>query len=122
MGALCVDGVGRECIAAGPATSEVRLLMSMITPSIAKSGMSVSKRKKCESLEAALSRVVEEEARGIGKVLAMVEKVVGTGGSPQEVGTLATGIGTMEEALGIVAQAVGDPTGTKARQWVMFVQ
>jgi hypothetical protein len=96
--------------------------MPVTTPSIAKSGMSVSRLKKCESLEAALSRVVEEEARGIGKVLAMVEKVTGIGGSPQEVGTLATVIGTMEEALGLVEEAVGDPIGTKARQWVMFVQ
>ena len=71
--------------------SEDHSQMSMITPNIAKSGTSVSKRKKCESLETALSRV-EEEARGIGKVLAMVEKVVGTGGGFQEVGTLATGI------------------------------
>ena len=95
--------------------------MSMITPNIAKSGTSVSKRKKYESLEAALSRV-EEEARGIGKVQAMVEKVVGTGDSLQEVGTLATGIGTMEEVLGLVEEAVGDPIGTMTRQWVMSGQ
>ena len=95
--------------------------LSMNTPNIAKSGTSVSERKKCESLEAALSRV-EEEARGIGKVLAMVEKVVGTGGGLQEVGTLATGIGTIKEVLGLVEEAVGDPIGTMARQWVMFGQ
>jgi hypothetical protein len=95
--------------------------MSMITPNIAKSGTSVSKRKKYESLETALSRV-EEEARGIGKVLAMVEKVVGTGGGLQEVGTLATGIGTIKEVLGLVEEAVGDPIGTMARQWVMSGQ
>ena len=83
--------------------------------------MSVSTLMKYESLEAILSRV-EEEARGIGKVLAMVEKVVGIGGSPQEVGTLATVIGTMEEALGLVEEVVGDPIGTMTRQWVMFVQ
>jgi hypothetical protein len=92
--------------------------MSMITPNIAKSGTSVSKRKKYESLEAVLSRV-EEEARGIGKVLAMVEKVVGIGGSLQEVGTLATGIGTIKEGLGLVEEAVGDPIGTMTRHWVM---
>ena len=95
--------------------------MSMITPNIAKSGMSVSRRKKYESLETALSRV-EEEARGIGKVLAMVEKVVGTGGGLQEVGTLATGIGTIKEVLGLVEEAVGDPIGTMAHQWVMSSQ
>ena len=95
--------------------------MSMITPNIAKSGTSVSKRKKYESLETALSRV-EEEARGIGKVLAMVEKVVGTGGGLQEVGTLATEIGTIKEVLGLVEEAVGDPIGTMARRWVMFGQ
>ena len=92
--------------------------MSMITPNIAKSGTSVSKRKKYESLQTALSRV-EEEARGIGKVLAMVEKVVGTGGGLQEVGTRATGIGTIEEVLGLVEEAVGDPIGTMTRHWVM---
>jgi hypothetical protein len=92
--------------------------MSMITPNIAKSGTSVSKRKKYESLETALSRV-EEEARGIGKVLAMVEKVVGIGGGFQEVGTLATGIGTIKEVLGLVEEAVGDPIGTMTRHWVM---
>jgi hypothetical protein len=90
----------------------------MITPNIAKSGMSVSKRKKYESLETALSRV-EEEARGIGKVLAMVEKVVGTGGGFQEVGTLATEIGTIKEVLGLVEEAVGDPIGTMTRHWVI---
>ena len=95
--------------------------MSMITPNIAKSGTSVSKRKKYESLEAALSRV-EEEARGIGKVLAMVEKVVGIGGGFQEVGTLATGIGTIKEVLGLVEEAVGDPIGTMARRWATFGQ
>ena len=95
--------------------------MSMITPNIAKSEMSVSTRKKCESLGAALSRV-EEEARGIGKVLAMVEKVVGTGGSFQEVGTLAMVVGTIKEVLGLVEEAVGDPIGTMAHQWVMSSQ
>ena len=95
--------------------------MFMITPNIAKSGTSVSKRKKYESLETALSRV-EEEARGIGKVLAMVEKVVGIGGGLQEVGTLATGIGTIKEVLGLVEEAVGDPIGTMTRQWVMSGQ
>ena len=88
--------------------------MSMITLNIAKSGTSVSQRKKYESLETALSRV-EEEARGIGKVLAMVEKVVGTGGGLQEVGTRATGIGTIEEVLGLMEEAIGDPIGTMAR-------
>ena len=83
--------------------------------------MSVSTRKKCESLGAALSRV-EEEARGIGKVQAMVEKVVGTGGSLQEVGTLAMVVGTIKEVLGLVEEAVGDPIGTMARRWVMFGQ
>ena len=120
-GALCVDGVGKESSAAGHATSMDRSQMFMITPNIAKSEMSVSTRKKCESLEAALSRV-EEEARGIGKVLAMVEKVVGTGGSLQEVGTLAMVVGTIKEVLGLVEDAVGDPIGTMARRWVMFGQ
>ena len=57
--------------------------------------MSVSTLRKCESLEAILSRV-EEEARGIGKVQTTVEKVVGVvaGGSLQEVGTQAMPVGT----------------------------
>ncbi len=81
--------------------------MSMITPNIAKSGMSVSRRKKCGSLEAALSRV-EEEARGIGKVQTTVEKVAaGFGYSLQEVGTRATAVGTTMEAIGPVEEAIG---------------
>ena len=120
-GALCVDGVGKESSAAGHVSTMDRFRMSMITPNIAKSEMSVSTLKKCESLEAALSRV-EEEARGIGKVQAMVEKVVGTGGSLQEVGTLAMVVGTIKEVLGLVEEAVGDPIGTMARRWVMFGQ
>jgi len=56
--------------------------------------MSVSTLRKCESLEATLSRV-EEEARGIGKVQTTVEKVVvGAGDILQEVGTRATAVGT----------------------------
>ena len=90
----------------------------MNTPNIAKSVMSVSKRKKYESLEMALSRV-EEEARGIGKVQAMVEKVVGTGGSLQEVGTEARGIGTIKEVLGPVEEAVGEPVGMSTLLWLM---
>ena len=93
--------------------------MSVTTPKVAKSGTSVSKRKKYESLETALSRV-EEEARGIGKVQAMVEKVVGTGGGLQEVGMPATGIGTIKEVLGQVKEAVGDLTGNVTHRWVMF--
>ena len=82
--------------------------------------MSVSTLRKCESLEATLSRV-EEEARGIGKVQTTVEKVVGAGDSLQEVGTRATAVGTIMEVLGLV-EVVGDPIGTTTRQWVMFVQ
>ena len=76
--------------------------------------MKVSTLKKCESLEATLSRV-EEEARGIGKVQTMVEKVVvGAGDSLRRVVTRATTVGTMMEV-------VGDPIGPTARQWVLSV-
>ena len=92
--------------------------MSVTTLKVAKTGTSVSKRKKYESLETALSRV-EEEARGIGKVQAMVEKVVGTGGGLQEVGMPATGVGTIKEVLGLVKEAVGDLLGNVTRHWVM---
>ena len=61
---------------------------------------------------------MEEEARGIGKVQAMVEKVVGTGGGLQEVGTPATGIGTIKEVLGRVKEAAGDLTGNVTHPWV----
>ena len=94
---------------------------SMNTPNIARSARSVSRRKKHESLEMAPSHV-EKEARGIGKAQAMVEKVVGTGGSLQEVGTLAMVVGTIKEVLGLVEEAVGDPIGTMARRWAMFGQ
>ena len=77
--------------------------------------MSVSTLRKCESLEATLSRV-EEEARGIGKVQTTVEKVVGIGGSLQEVGTLAMAVGTIKEGLGLVEEALGDPVGTMSRR------
>ena len=91
-----------------------RSQMSKITPITAENAMSVSTVRKCESLEATLSRV-EEEARGIGKVQTTVEKVIGAGGSLREVGTRATAVGTIMEV-------VGDPVGTTTRQWVMFVQ
>ena len=81
--------------------------------------MPVSTRRNHESLGATLSRV-EEEARGIGKVQAMVEKVVGNGGGLQEVGMPATGIGTIKEVLGQVKEAAGDLTGNVTHRWVMF--
>ena len=77
--------------------------------------MSVSTLRKCESLEATLSRV-EEEARGIGKVQTTVEKVVGAGDSLQEVGTQAMAVGTIMEVLGLVEEALGDPVGTMSRR------
>jgi hypothetical protein len=89
--------------------------MSKITPNTAESEMSVSTRRKYEFLGAALSRV-EEEARGIGKVQTTVEKVVGAGGSLQEVGTQAMAVGTIMEVLGIVEEALGDPVGTMSRR------
>ena len=61
---------------------------------------------------------MEEEARGIGKVQAMVEKVVGTGGGLQEVGMPATGIGTIKEVLGRVKEAAGDLTGNVTHRLV----
>ena len=78
--------------------------------------MSVSTLRKCESLEATLSRV-EEETRGIGKVRTMVEKVVGVaaGGSLQEVGTRATAVGTTMEAIGQVEEVLGEPGGMMPR-------
>ena len=76
--------------------------------------MKVSTLKKCESLEATLSRV-EEEARGIGKVQTTVEKVVGAGDSPQEVGTRTTAVGTIMEVLGLVEEALGEPGGALTR-------
>ena len=72
--------------------------------------MPVSTRRKYEALGAVLNRA-EEEARGIGKVKAMVEKVVGAGNSPQEVGIPATEGGTIEEILGRAEEAVGDLIG-----------
>ena len=89
--------------------------MSKIILNIAESEMSVSTRRKYESLVATLSRV-EEEARGIGKVQTTVEKVVGAGGSLQEVGTQAMAVGTVMEVLGIVEEALGDPVGTMSRR------
>ena len=91
--------------------------MSKITPNTAENAMSVSTRRKYESLGAILSRV-EEEARGIGKVQTTVEKVVGVvaGGSLQEVGTQATAVGTIMEVLGLVEEALGDPVGTMSRR------
>ena len=80
--------------------------MSKITPNTAENAMSVSTRRKYESLGATLSRV-EEEARGIGKVHTTVEKVVGAGDSLQEVGTRATAVGTTMEAIGPVEEAIG---------------
>ncbi len=77
--------------------------------------MSVSTLRKCESLEATLSRV-EEEARGIGKVQTTVEKVVvGAGDSLQEVGTRATAVGTTMEAIGPVEEAIGELGGMMPR-------
>ena len=89
--------------------------MSKITPNTAESEMSVSTRRKYEFLGAALSRV-EEEARGIGKVQATVEKVVGTGGSLQEVGTQAMAVGTIMEVLGLVEEVLGEPVGMMSRR------
>ena len=78
--------------------------------------MKVSTLKKCESLEATLSRV-EEEARGIGKVQTMVEKVVvGAGGSLRQVGTRATTVGTTMEAIGPVEEEIGILGGMMPRQ------
>ncbi len=54
---------------------------------------------------------MEEEARGIGKALAMVEMVVGTGESLQEVGKRAMGIGTIKEAIGPAKEEVGELLG-----------
>ena len=77
--------------------------------------MSVFTLRKCESLEATLSRV-EEEARGIGKVQTTVEKVVvGTGDSLQEVGTRATAVGTTMEVIGPVEEALGELGGMMPR-------
>ena len=89
----------------------------MSTPNIAENGMSVSRLKKFGCLEAARSRV-EEETRGIGKGMAMVEKVAGTMEGLQEVGTRAMGIGTIKEVPGLMEEAVGDPVGTEARHVV----
>ncbi len=114
-GALCVDGVGKESSAAEHVSTMDRSRMSKITPNIAESEMSVSTRKKYESLGAALSRVAEE-ARGIGKVQTTVEKVVvGAGGSLQEVGTRATAVGTTMEAIGPVEEALGELGGMMPR-------
>ena len=99
-----------ECVAAGHAAKNDHSHISVTTLRVAKTGTSVSKFNKYESLETTLSRV-EVEARGIGKVQAMVEKVVGTGNSPQEVGIPATGVGTIEEILGQAEEAVGDLIG-----------
>ena len=89
--------------------------MSKITPNTAENAMSVSIRRKYESLGATLSRV-EEEARGIGKVQTTVEKVVGAGGSLQEVGTRAIAVGTIMEVLGLMEEAPGEPVGTMPRR------
>ena len=89
--------------------------MSKIIPNTAESEMSVSTRRKYESLAATLSRV-EEEARGIGKVQTTVEKVVGAGDSLQEVGTQAMAVGTIMEVLGQVEEAPGEPVGTMSRR------
>ena len=88
--------------------------MSKITPNTAESEMSVSTRRKYESLGAALSRV-EEEARGIGKVQTTVEKVIGAGDSLQEVGTRATAVGTTMEAIGPMEEAIGELGGMMPR-------
>ena len=76
--------------------------------------MSVSTLRKCESLEATLSRV-EEEARGIGKVQTTVEKVIGAGDSLQEVGTRATAVGTTMEVTGQMEEVLGEPGGMMPR-------
>ena len=77
--------------------------------------MSVSTLRKCESLGAILSRV-EEEARGIGKVQTMVEKVVvGAGDSLRRVGTRATAVGTTMEVIGPVEEALGELGGMMPR-------
>ena len=88
--------------------------MSKITPITAENAMSVSTLRKCESLEAILSRV-EEEARGIGKVRTTVEKVVGTGDGLQEVGTRATAVGTTMEVTGQMEEVLGEPGGMMPR-------
>ena len=109
----------KDRVAARHATKEDHSQMSVTTLKVAKIGTSVSKRNKYESLETTLSRV-EVEARGIGKVQAMVEKVVGIGDGLQEVGIPATGVGTIEEILGQVEEAVGDLIGNVTHRWVMF--
>ena len=76
--------------------------------------MSVSILRKCESLEAILSRV-EEEARGIGKVQTTVEKVAGAGDILQEVGTRTTAVGMTMEVLGLMEEALGEPGGAMTR-------
>ena len=76
--------------------------------------MSVSTRRKYESLGAVLSRV-EEEARGIGKVQTTVEKVIGAGDGLQEVGTRATAVGTTMEVTGQMEEVLGEPGGTSPR-------
>ena len=88
--------------------------MSKITPNTAGSEMSVSTRRKYESLVATLSRV-EEEARGIGKVRTTVEKVIGTGDGLQEVGTRATAVGTTMEVTGQMEEVLGEPGGMMPR-------
>ena len=88
--------------------------MSKITPITAENAMSVSTLRKCESLEAILSRV-EEEARGIGKVQTTVEKVIGTGEGLQEVGTRATAVGTTMEVTGQMEEVLGEPGGMMPR-------
>ena len=91
-----------------------RSRISKITPNTAENAMPVSTRRKYESLGAVLNRA-EEEARGIGKVQTMVEKVVGAGDSLQEVGTRTTAVGTTMEVLGLVEEALGEPGGAMPR-------
>jgi len=91
-----------------------RSMMSKIILNTAESEMSVSTRRKYESLVATLSRV-EEEARGIGKVQTTVEKVVGAGDILQEVGTRTTAVGMTMEVLGLMEEALGEPGGAMTR-------
>ena len=76
--------------------------------------MKVSTLKKCESLEATLSRV-EEEARGIGKVQTTVERVIGAGDGLQEVGTGATAVGTTMVVTVQMEEVLGEPGGMRPR-------
>ena len=55
----------------------------------------------------------EEEEAQITQMV--VEKEVGTGHSPQAIGTLAMEVGMTKDHPGLTMEAVGDLRGTKAR-------